>query len=58
MTCMPKLLPKTMSGPMVLLQPECVLMSMVHVATEGQTDAQDLGLHFLVPESHTAAKPE
>lgn len=46
-----------MSGSMVLLQPESVLISMAHIATKGYKDAQDLGHHSatLVSYGYAAA---
>lgn len=42
----PGLLPRALSGSMVLLQPGSVLMPMTHAATKGHKDAQGLGCHL------------
>lgn len=42
----PKLLPKAMSTSVALLQPGCVLMSMVPVIIGSSVDAQSWGLHL------------
>ena len=42
------LLPRTMSGSMVLLQPEFVLMPVFYVANKGYIDSQNLSLHQYV----------
>lgn len=40
----PELRPRAMSGPITLLQPESVLMSMAHITTRGHGNAVPSGL--------------
>ena len=46
MTSMPGILPRTMSGFVVLPQPESVLMFVACVSIKGHEDAHDLSCHL------------
>lgn len=53
MTSLPRLLPRTMPGSLVLLRPEPMLIFLAYDTTKGQKEVQDLNSH-IGPSTHDA----